>query len=267
MRRRAVLEGLEEEAELRLRLLVGHAEECEHPLLHITPMDTDRAPTDLVAVAHHVVGPGQCLVGCGLEGIEPIGVGRCERMVHGGPPLAAVIFFRALEHGRVDDPEEGPRGLVDEAQTLADLYPGRPEQGTRIRDRPGRKKGAVTRRGTHRGLQTCPLGIRQILGDRATELAICTEGDIGEAPSPTLLCPLLPRVKLPTRLIRSARHDHSPDVGGLEDAERRLAEVLREVDEFETEAQVGLVGAEAAHRLGIGHPWHLADVNSKNVLP
>src|SRR5690606_31165916 len=50
VRRSAVLECVEEEAELLLRLLRADAHDVEHALLHVTAVDTDRAAADLVAV-------------------------------------------------------------------------------------------------------------------------------------------------------------------------------------------------------------------------
>ena len=41
-----------------------------------------------------------------------------------------------------------------------------------------------------------------------------------------------------------------------EDLELGLAQRLAEVDQLEAEAQVGAVGAEAVHRLVVGHPLH-----------
>ncbi len=55
MWRRAVLERVEQEAELLLGLLRADAEHLEHGRLHIIAMDTHRAAADLGAVQHHVV--------------------------------------------------------------------------------------------------------------------------------------------------------------------------------------------------------------------
>ena len=55
VRRRAVAQRLEQEAEARLGLLVGDAERVEHLLLDVRVVDTDRAAADLRAVEHDVV--------------------------------------------------------------------------------------------------------------------------------------------------------------------------------------------------------------------
>ena len=55
VRRRAVPERVEQEAELALGLLLGEPDRVEDPLLHVAAVDTDRSAADLAAVEHHVV--------------------------------------------------------------------------------------------------------------------------------------------------------------------------------------------------------------------
>ena len=115
VRRGAVLEGVEQEAELLLRLVLVEAHHREDPLLHVLAVDTDRAAADLVAVADDVVGLGQ-----------RARRGRCrrcraswrrgERVVHRGPGAAADRdvarggrLVGGLEQRRVDDPERSSR--------------------------------------------------------------------------------------------------------------------------------------------------------------
>ena len=86
------------------------------------------------------------------------------------------------------------------------------------------------------------------------QLAVLADEHVGQAPGAALLGPLLPGVELLARLARAAGHHHGADVRRLEHPERRVAEVVGALDELEAEAQVGLVGAVAGHRLGVGHP-------------
>ena len=70
VRRRAVLERLEEEAEPRLRLLVADAQPPEHPRLQRRVVDSDAAAADLAAVQHQVVGLRADRARIGLELVD-----------------------------------------------------------------------------------------------------------------------------------------------------------------------------------------------------
>src|SRR3954452_20631023 len=61
VRRRPVLERLEQEAELALRLLLRQSEDAEDALLQFAFVDTQRATADLAAVQDDVVGDRQRL--------------------------------------------------------------------------------------------------------------------------------------------------------------------------------------------------------------
>ncbi len=56
VRRRAVAQRLEQEAEAALRLVVRDAEQVEHLGLHVRAVDADGAAADLGSVEHQVVG-------------------------------------------------------------------------------------------------------------------------------------------------------------------------------------------------------------------
>ena len=58
MRRSAVLEGIDDEAELVLSVFLADAENLEHPLLHCCFMDSDGSATEFRAVQDEVVGIG-----------------------------------------------------------------------------------------------------------------------------------------------------------------------------------------------------------------
>ena len=82
VRRRAVAQRVEQEAEPRLRLLLIEADQLEHLLLDLAAVDTDRAAADLVAVEHEVVGARQQ-----RAGIVEVARRRRERVVLGVPAL------------------------------------------------------------------------------------------------------------------------------------------------------------------------------------
>ena len=238
---------------------VGQAHDPEDPLLHVAPVDTDRAAADLVAVADHVVGVGERRPRVGVEGVEELGLRRGERVVDGRPRTSAHRdvtgrdgIRRRLEQRRVDDPEEAPRRLVDEAAAPADLQARGAEERAGRLGGAGGEEHAVARLGPDVCGEAGQLGLREVLGHRPGEGAVLLDEHVGEAAGAALPGPVLPGVELLARLARAAGHDDGPDVVGLEDAERGVGEVVGALDELEPEAQVGLVGAEAAHRLGVG---------------
>ena len=70
MRGRSRLQGAQEEAELRLRLLRADGQRAEDPLLHVAPVDTDRAARDLRAVQDQIVRLGLDRPRIGVELVE-----------------------------------------------------------------------------------------------------------------------------------------------------------------------------------------------------
>ena len=75
VRRGAVLEGVQQEAEPRLGFLLADAHHVEHAVLDVAAVDTDGAAADLVAVADDVVGVGQSVARVLVEVVEPLGLG------------------------------------------------------------------------------------------------------------------------------------------------------------------------------------------------
>ena len=117
-------------------------------------MDTDRAAADLVAVADDVVGPGQGVAGVAVSKVvEDSGVlRRGEGVVHGRPGAVADRDVAGgggvgggLEQRRVDDPEEAPGALVDQAAAATDLEARGAEQRAAGLDRAGGEEDAVAR--------------------------------------------------------------------------------------------------------------------------
>ena len=200
VRRRAVAERVEQEAELLLRLVLGQAHHREHPLLHVAAVDTDRPAADLVAVADDVVGVGQRRAGVGVEGVDRLRLGRGERVVH-GRPRAASRPRRRRRPARPRPARTAARRRPTRTTTadssispsaLADLEPGRAEQRARRRRRAGGEEHAVAGlRADVRG-QPVALGVGQVLGDRAAQLAVLADQDVGQPAVPALLGELLP---------------------------------------------------------------------------
>ena len=143
---------------------------------------------------------------------------------------------------------------VDQVQPLGDLDADRAEQRPR-RLRPGRRRRTRSRRATRRRARPGRRAPRRTGSWRPARRASRlppparrpARGGRAAWRSPA-------RRPACARLRRAARHDHRADVRRLEHAERRVLEVLGALDEFQAEPQVGLVRAEPAHRVGVGHP-------------
>src|SRR4029078_3188613 len=81
VRRRTEPQVVQQEAELRARLVLGNAERAEHLLLDVGAMDADRSAADLPAVEHYVVALGERA--CGVRRQQVLGpvLWRGTRMV------------------------------------------------------------------------------------------------------------------------------------------------------------------------------------------
>ena len=158
-----------------------------------------------------------------------------------------------LNSGRVDDPDELPLVVVDQAAAAADLQARGTEQRARLARLAGREEDRVAGARADGGDQARALGLGEVLGDRSAELAVLADRDVREALGAALLGPLLPGVEPAARRRAAARLHDGADVRRLEHAERGVDEVLGQLDELEAEPQVGLVVAVAGHRLGERH--------------
>ena len=124
MRRRTVLERIQQESELAPRLLDVDAEQVEDGGLQVLTVDAHGSATDLRTVQHHVVGLGDRAARIGAQRVGVQVLGRGERMVHRRPTLVVGVV---LEHGEVDDPQRRPV-TAHEPQVLAQLQAQRTER-------------------------------------------------------------------------------------------------------------------------------------------
>ena len=104
VRRRAVLERLEEEPESQLRLLLADVEQREDPALQRRVVNTDAAAADLAAVQHQIVRLGAHRARARARAWPmSSSMRRRERMVHGH----VALFLRIpLQQREVHDPGE-----------------------------------------------------------------------------------------------------------------------------------------------------------------
>src|SRR5262245_11273347 len=239
-------EGVEQKAEPRTLLLGSDAQDPEHPLLDLGPVDSDGARPELVAVEDEVVGlrdrPARIL----LEHRLGFGRGRGERMVVRSP---ALLVFVPVEHREVDHPERPPRGLVDQSELVPSADPELP-QDARDDLRP---VGAEQDRGAGVAAKRRELLLGQELRDRRSWLTVLAVHDVREALRAPLLGEVLQLLEMGARvLLRHAKEAHCGCVG--EDLERRAARHLRRVLDLEPEAEIRLVRAVLEHRVRVGHP-------------
>ena len=118
--RGAVLEGLQQESEALLGLLVRDAKDFEYLALHLAAMDPDAPRTELVPVHHHVVGLRADLARVGLEQLDVIVMGHAERVVLG---LPAALFLVPVEHREVEHPQRREDTGRDQVQLDGEVPP------------------------------------------------------------------------------------------------------------------------------------------------
>ncbi len=120
MRRSAVAECLQQEAESLFRFLTLDAQGIENLALYVLAMNTDRTPSDLDSVEDDVVGLGQDLGGVAREELEILIARRREGMMQRDEPLLFIIPF---EQGKVVDPQEVKPVRWNQVQTSRQMLP------------------------------------------------------------------------------------------------------------------------------------------------
>ncbi len=264
MRRGAVLQRVEQEAELGAGLVGADLERGEHLALHFGAVDAHRAAADLPAVEHHVVGLGDALLGGRVHQFFMAVLRRGEGVMHGGPALVVLV---ELEHREIDHPEWLP-DVLEQAVALAefavaDLDPqgadgvghdlglvGTEEQQVAV------LRAAALQDGSNRR-------VVQVLDDGRLQtiaaLAHIVDLDPGQAFGAVDLDELGVGVDLAAAHLSAAGHaqrDHAATGGGGRAGEHLEVHVGHDVGEFgelHLDAQIGFVGAEAGHGLRISH--------------
>ncbi len=117
VRRSAVGQRVEEEAEAAAELFFGEAERFEEALLHVLAMNSDAAAAEFDAVEDEVVAFAANFPRCGLELVDVFFDDAGERMLRAGPGLLAGTPFEEREAG---EPEKFPLRFVDLVEGFAE---------------------------------------------------------------------------------------------------------------------------------------------------
>lgn len=136
---------------------------------------------------------------------------------------------------------------------MTDLETSRAKQRASLVCRAGTEEDAVPR--LRSGCLSKPRAFLfgNVLRHRTAEGAVLADGDVGQALGSAGARPLLPLVEGAPRLRATSGHNHRTHVGGLEHAERRVGEILGEVDDFEPETQIRLIRPVLLHRFLVRH--------------
>src|SRR5699024_12419011 len=85
----AVLEGIQEEAELLLCFFFANAHYVKDALLNISVMDTNGTTANFIAIAENVIGIGSCLTRVCIERVNSLRLRSGKGLEHSGPPVIA----------------------------------------------------------------------------------------------------------------------------------------------------------------------------------
>ena len=244
VRRRAHLQRLEQEAELRLLLVRRDPHRPEDRLLELGVVDPDRAGAELPAVPDQVVVLAERGARVGLDLVLVTGHGRGERMME-ERPVAGVLV--PLEEREVDHPVEDlapvsarsssrPRCVRRPPSTRATSASSPRRRAPSCRAR-RRTRPARLRRGTSRSAS----------GSRPTRRTRGTRAPSPPTPSRSPRAARAPRARTPAARRGTARPGRRRR---RRTASPRVISVASWISS--AEAEVGLVGAVARHRLGVG---------------
>ena len=223
-------------------------QQVEHLRLQLRLVDPERPAAELVAVADEVVRDARSRApGSVSKRSTHSAVGRVNGWCDAPPALLVLV---PLEHREVGDPEPTPRVARRSARARRPSCEAqRAEHARRLLAAVGARRARVVpgslgtprarpRRGTSRSA-SAPRRPRRRRGTRA---------------------PSRPTASRTPRARRARARENSCGTrrkrtasAPREDAELRAARHLGRVLDLEPEAQVGLVGAEAAVGLGVGH--------------
>ena len=255
MRRAAIFQRLQQEAELLVGLVLINAEQCEHRLLHLGRVYADGTTADFRTVKHQVVAPGHSIFRRRQQCFGIVHRRRREGVVHGHQ---APAFGIALEHREFGNPQRRP-ARFNLAQVLADPHQQMSHEGACFQPLSGTEEQDVT--SSHsRGLRD-PLPSLSVeeLDDRRLQAlqpgSIVVDLDPGQSLGPVTRHVFAIGVYLFARQAGPARHPQRCDalpliVGGSgKYPEINLSDMFINVHQLHRNPQVRLVGTVLIHRV------------------
>ncbi|MDT4782522.1 hypothetical protein FQZ97_147810 [compost metagenome] len=270
MRWCAVLQRIEEEAELLFLLRIVDAQHAEHRLLHALVVDTDGAAAQFGAVQHHVVGAGQ---GHGRVGLQLFrgAVGRSERVVQGSQAAVVVLF----EHREVHHPHRRPL-LGEQLEVVADLDAQRAQGVADDLGLVGAEEHDVAVDRAHAIEDYIEVLFGDELDDRRLQafdaLGALVDLDVGQALGAVDADELGVVVDLAARHARRTRNAQGGDaalriVGRTgEHLEFHFLQLVGHVHQLQRNAQVRLVRTVAAHGFFEGHVREFVELDVQHFL-
>ncbi|RMR55269.1 hypothetical protein ALP83_05645 [Pseudomonas syringae pv. actinidiae] len=270
VRRSAVFQGVEQEAELLLLLVFGDTQQTEDRLLHFLAVDTNRTAAQLGTVKHHVVGTRQRRRRIGFQ-LFGRALGCREGMVQCGE-AAVVVFF---EHREVDDPHRCPLARV-QLEVVTDLDAQRAKSFADDLELVRAEENDIAIDRTHAIKDDVQVVFRDELDDRRLQafrpLRALVDLDVGQALGTIDADEFGVVVDLAARHAGSARHTQCGNtpfgvVGRTaEHLELDAGELIGNIHQFQRVTQVWLVGAVAAHGFFEGHVREITELQVQDFL-
>src|SRR5690606_11891528 len=270
MGRRAVLEGIQQEAEFFLLFFSRNTQYTEHGLLHILTMDTHGTATELGTVEHHVIGTGQSGQRVGFQ-LFRRAVGRSERVVQCTDAAVIVLF----KHREVDYPQGSPL-TGKQIEVVAQLDPQRTQGFADDLGGVGTKEHDITVFCLNPVQNRLHLVFGNKLQNRRLEpfhaFAALVDLDVGQ-PFGAIDTDILGVVvnfltgQLAPLGQAQCRHAAFGIISrATEHLELHILEQVLHINQLQGDPQVRLVGAIAAHGLGVAHPGEVTQLHIQHFL-
>ena len=126
MRRGPEFEGIQQEAELELGLILGETDGLEYLFLDILAMNPDAAAAHLIAVDDHVIGLGPHGAGITVQRFHILRQGGRKGMMH---RHIALIIRVPLQQRETGHPQGAVAVLGDQLQPFGHMHPQGRQRG------------------------------------------------------------------------------------------------------------------------------------------